>query len=193
MGSSSQPSALELAQNYNFYFHNGIGNGGVPAGVSGLSQTAGPGNPRAGSQSGVSAGGGPGAGALVVAKPGDPDGEVITGSRKPRYLDLGDWDGVAGWFGVGRVTWEAAPNFVDMQSIENIYGDDIGSWPFAVAKVGYDVLVNTGRAERALLSQIGRVGNWGADGIRDILGGTFKATPESELPQPLSYSPMSSW
>jgi len=127
-GSSSQPSALELAQNYDFYFNNGIGNGGLPAGYAGSSQTAGPGNARVGTSGASSGGVGSGAGA----------GAVVTGPLKVKINDEatglllgGDW-------------WKSNPFWSDANEWENRYAEP-GEWVGGIVTMGADGLYNFAR------------------------------------------------
>lgn len=85
--------------------------------------------------------GGSGAGSkLVISNPealADP--VSLGGGDGIRYLELGTWPGI------GPVSWAVGPNFADAQDVEDIYGDDVFSWPALAVKSVYDTGINIDR------------------------------------------------
>jgi len=170
-GSSSQPSALEWAR---------MGGGlSIPAGGTGVSQTAGPGNPRAGT-AGASQGSGVGSGAgagAVVTPP--PPLKVVINDEGTGLLLGGNW-------------WKSNPYWSDANEWENRYAEP-GEWVGGLALMAADGWYNLQRFDRwrqdtnFIQPILDAAKNWQSG----LPGGW--ATKDADLPQPLSYPPMSSW
>lgn len=151
------------------------GSGGAGAGSSGAASVA-------------SGGGGKGAGSqLVIAAPGGgkkmAPAKSLSGGDGPRYLDMGTWPVF------GPLTWEVGPGFVDAQDVEDIYGDDIFSWPALAAKSLHDAAINAQRMSDAAVGQVSTFTRSVVDGYQSWP----VATPFDDVPDPTSYRPMSVW
>lgn len=106
--------------------------------VTGPVVTAGPGRPSVTADKVTQASSGPGVPAVVVG-----DVVMVETPATPRYMNIGTYPGL------GTLTWEVGGGFADAQDIEDIYGDDIGAWPWVIGKTLYDAALN-----------IDRIGDW---------------------------------
>ncbi|MFD1944047.1 hypothetical protein [Paradevosia shaoguanensis] len=203
-GSSSQPSALEWAR---------MGGGlSLPAGGAGSSQTAGPGNPRAGTsgavaQQGAGVGSGPGSGLVLTV----PKGGEVKDQPLKRIGHGGPQEALGAISDIGWVRtttgWTSIPSSDVKERIEDDIFQEM-SWMWR-NKIAPDLMLTPQPFPEFLGDpkdyqfnsfldewQVRPKANGGrsmAEKMGEALGGVLTATPEADLPNPLSYPPMSSW